>query len=72
MEINLIDNKGDNTLENLLGEKITKHSKISIQTAAFSIFAFHVLQKEIKCSKSLRVALTKSFFFRRNRFLKAI
>ena len=41
MELKLIDNKGDNTLENLISEKVTKHSKISIQTAAFSIFAFH-------------------------------
>lgn len=62
MEIKLIDNKGDNTLENLLSEKISKHSKISIQTAAFSIFAFHALQKEIKRSKKLRVVLTKSYF----------
>lgn len=62
MELKLIDNKGDNTLENLLSEKISKHSKISIQTAAFSIFAFHALQREIKKSKDLRVILTKSFF----------
>lgn len=62
MELRLIDNKGENTLENLLIENITKDSKISIQTAAFSIFAFHALQKEIKKSKELRVILTKSFF----------
>lgn len=62
MELKLIDNKGYNTLENLIGEKVTKHSKISIQTAAFSIFAFHALQKEIKRSKELRLVLTKSFF----------
>ena len=62
MEIKLIDNKGDNTLENLLSDKITSHSKINIQTAAFSIFAFNALQKEIKRSKKLRVILTKSFF----------
>lgn len=64
MEIKLIDNKGDNTLENLLNQKITSHSKISIQTAAFSIFAFHALQKEIIKSEDLRVVLTKSFFER--------
>ena len=62
MELKLIDNKGDNTLEKLISKKITKHSKISIQTAAFSIFAFHALQKEIKRSKELRLILTKSFF----------
>lgn len=62
MELKLINNKGDNTLENLLSNKITKDSKISIQTAAFSIFAFHALQKEIQKSKELRVILTKSFF----------
>lgn len=62
MELKLIDNKGDNTLENLISEKVTKHSKISIQTAAFSIFAFHALQKEINRSKKLRLVLTKSFF----------
>ena len=62
MELKLIDNKGDNTLENLISEKVTNHSKISIQTAAFSIFAFHALQKEIKRSKELRLILTKSFF----------
>ncbi len=62
MDLRLIDNKGDNTLENLLKETITKDSKISIQTAAFSIFAFHALQKEIRKSKELRVILTKSFF----------
>lgn len=62
MELKLIDNKGDNTLENLISEKVTTHSKISIQTAAFSIFAFHALQKEIKRSKELRLILTKAFF----------
>lgn len=62
MELKLIDNTGDNTLENLISEKVTKYSKISIQTAAFSIFAFHALQKEIKRSKELRLVLTKSFF----------
>lgn len=62
MELKLIDNKGDNTLENLIIKKVTKHSKISIQTAAFSIFAFNALQKEIKRSKELRLVLTKSFF----------
>ena len=61
MEIKLIDNKGDNTLEKLISDKVTKHSKISIQTAAFSIFAFHSLQKEIKRSKELRLVLTKTF-----------
>lgn len=62
MKIKLIDNKGDNTLENLISENVSKHSKISIQTAAFSIFAFHALQKEINRSKKLQVILTKSFF----------
>ncbi|MGL5550318.1 MAG: helicase-related protein [Culicoidibacterales bacterium] len=62
MELKLIDNKGDNTLENLISEKVTKNSKISVQTAAFSIFAFHALQKEIQRSKELRLVLTKSFF----------
>lgn len=62
MDLRLIDNKGDNTLEKLVSKKVTKHSKISIQTAAFSIFAFHALQKEIKRSKELRLVLTKSFF----------
>lgn len=62
MELKLIDNKGDNTLQKLLQNKITKNSKIAIQTAAFSIFAFHALQKEIQKSKELRVILTQSFF----------
>lgn len=62
MKLKLVDNKGNNTLENLISETVTKHSKISIQTAAFSIFAFHALQKEIKRSKELRLILTKSFF----------
>ncbi|AQW20957.1 helicase [Lentilactobacillus curieae] len=58
----LVNNKGDNTLKNLISDKVNTHSKISIQTAAFSIFAFHALQKEIKQSKELRLILTKSFF----------
>lgn len=62
MKLKLIDNKGDNTLKNLMIKKISKNSKIDIQTAAFSIFAFHALQKEIKRSKELRLILTKSFF----------
>lgn len=62
MELKLIDNKGENTLEKLLVGKITKDSKISIQTAAFSIFAFHALESEIQKSKELRVILTKAFF----------
>lgn len=62
MDIKLIDNKGDNTLANLLSGKISKHSKISIQTAAFSIFAFNALKNEIQKSEELRVILTKSFF----------
>lgn len=48
MELKLIDNKGDNTLKNFLSENLTQNSKISIQTAAFSIFAFHALQNEIE------------------------
>lgn len=62
MDLKLIDNKGNNTLENLIHKKVTQHSQISIQTASFSIYAFHALQKEIKRSKKLRLILTKSFF----------
>ena len=62
MTLKLIDNKGDNTLEKLLINTITKDSKISIQTAAFSIFAFHALEKQIQKSQELRVILTQSFF----------
>ncbi|WP_225354239.1 hypothetical protein [Lacticaseibacillus saniviri] len=61
MDLKLIDNKGTNTLEQLIKENVTSDSKISIQTAAFSIFAFNALQKELKRSKELRVILTKSF-----------
>ncbi|KRO16986.1 helicase-related protein [Lacticaseibacillus saniviri] len=64
MDLKLIDNKGTNTLEQLIKENVTSDSKISIQTAAFSIFAFNALQKELKRSKELRVILTKSFFER--------
>lgn len=62
MTLKLIDNKGENTLEKLLIDTITKDSKISIQTAAFSIFAFHALEKQIQKSQELRVILTQSFF----------
>lgn len=64
MDLRLIDNKGDNTLAKLLTDSITRDSKISIQTAAFSIFAFNALKKEIKRSKKLRVILTSTFFER--------
>ncbi|UQS81818.1 SNF2-related protein [Bombilactobacillus folatiphilus] len=62
MKIELIDNKGDNTLKNYLSTYIDKNSEVSIQTDAFSVFAFNALQKEIKRSKGLHVLLTKSFF----------
>ena len=57
MDLKLIDNKGNNTLENLIHKKVTQHSQISIQTASFSIYAFHALQKEIKRSKKLIIII---------------
>ncbi|MGX7198687.1 hypothetical protein ACWOEH_02265 [Enterococcus nangangensis] len=71
MELRLIDNKGDNTLGKLLTEKITKDSKLSIQTAAFSIFAFHSLQDEIKKIKGTSCNINQIFFRKvANLFLK--
>lgn len=62
MKMQPISNKGDDTVSELLKKMINHDSKIDVATSAFSIYAFHELQHEIKRSKELRVLLTKNFF----------
>ncbi|WP_155275071.1 hypothetical protein [Leuconostoc mesenteroides] len=53
MELKLIDNKGNNTQENLVSEKVTKNAKISMQTGAIEVFAFQAIKTQIKSQKEL-------------------
>jgi SNF2 family DNA or RNA helicase len=70
MEIKMIDNKGQNTLINLLKSEIKTGSKIAIASTYFSLFAFYELKKELEKSKDFRFLYTKPTFYKKENDLK--
>lgn len=45
MDVKLIDNKGDNTIANLLLKEIKTGAKVSVASAYFSLYAYDALSK---------------------------
>lgn len=63
MEIKLVDNKGDNTLLQVIKDEVKKGSKIAVASAYFSIYAFEELKKELGKSKEFRFLYTQPTFY---------
>ena len=62
MEVKLVDNKGDNTLSNLLLKEIKTGAKVSIASAYFSLYAYDALSKVLDKVESFNFLYTKPFF----------
>ncbi|TSI07647.1 helicase-related protein [Lysinibacillus sp. BW-2-10] len=63
MEIKLVDNKGENTLLQVVKNEVKKGSKIAVASAYFSIYAFEELKKELQKSKEFRFLYTGPTFY---------
>ena len=63
MEIKLVDNKGDNTLLQVIKDEGKKGFKIVVASANFSIYAFEELKKELSKSKEFRFLYTQPTFY---------
>lgn len=61
MDYKLVDNKGDNTLVNIIKEKIEKNSRIAIASSYFSIYAYEALQNSLENLNEIRFLYTSSF-----------
>src|SRR5690625_7852615 len=70
MDFKMVDNKGENTLINILKDEIKAGSKIAIASAYFSLFAYHELKKELEKSKEFRFLYTKPTFYKKEADLK--
>src|SRR5699024_7996906 len=69
MRIESIDNKGENTLVNLLKREIMIGSKIAVASAYFSIYAYDALRKEMEESEEFKFLYTKPTFYKIERDL---
>lgn len=70
MDFKMVDNKGDNTLINMLKAEIKTGSKVAVASAYFSLFAFNELKKELKKSGNFRFLYTKPTFYKKENDLK--
>lgn len=70
MDFKMVDNKGENTLINILKAEIKAGSKIAIASAYFSLFAYNELKKELEKSKEFRFLYTKPTFYKKEADLK--
>lgn len=70
MEVKLVDNKGDNTLSNLLLKEIRTGAKVSIASAYFSLYAYDALSKVLDKVESFNFLYTKPTFIREEKDLK--
>ncbi|MEK4131277.1 helicase-related protein [Solibacillus sp. FSL W8-0474] len=59
MEVELVDNKGDNTLVNVMKDEIKKGSKIAVASAKFSMNVFQELKKTLAKGDSFRFLYTE-------------
>ncbi|MFD1926505.1 hypothetical protein ACFSFY_00260 [Sporosarcina siberiensis] len=66
----MVDNKGDNTLLNILKSEIKKDSKVAIASAYFSLFAYHSLKDKLENVDSFRFLYTKPTFYKKEKDLK--
>jgi SNF2 family DNA or RNA helicase len=70
MDFKMIDNKGENTLLNMLKAEIKTGSKIAVASAYFSLFAYYELKNELEKSKEFRFLYTKPTFYKKENDLK--
>lgn len=62
MENVIIENKGDDTLQNFLKGVVDKNTQLKLTVGEFSIYAFYDLLHEIKIAKSFKVISTEDKF----------
>ena len=70
MDIKLVDNKGDNTLANLLLKEIKSGAKVAIASAYFSLYAYDALSKVLDKVESFNFIYTKPTFTKEEKDLK--
>lgn len=66
----MVDNKGDNTLRNVLKQHIKKDAKVAVASHYFSIYAFEALQKELQKVDHFQFLYTKQTFYKEEREIK--
>lgn len=66
----MVDNKGSNTLINVLKSEIKKDSKVAIASAYFSLFAYHSLKERLENVDSFKFLYTKPTFYKKEEDLK--
>lgn len=70
MDIKLVDNKGENTLANLLLKEIRSGAKVAIASAYFSLYAYDALSKVLDKVESFNFIYTKPTFTKEEKDLK--
>lgn len=63
MKVELVDNKGTNTLAEVLKKDIKKGSKMAIASASFSLHVFQELKKALEKGESFRFLYTEPTFY---------
>ncbi|MGE7942217.1 helicase-related protein [Lysinibacillus xylanilyticus] len=64
MKIDLVDNKGNNTLVQVMKNEIKKGSKIAVASAKFSMNVFQELKKALAKGESFRFLYTEPTFYK--------
>lgn len=63
MKVDLVDNKGDNTLVQVMKNEVKKGSKVNIASADFSMNVFKELKKVLAKGESFRFLFTEPTFY---------
>lgn len=63
MKVDLVDNKGTNTLAEVLKKEIKKGSKIAVASASFSLNIFQELKKALEKGEKFRFLYTEPTFY---------
>lgn len=70
MEFKLVDNKGNNTIANVLLGNIKSGAKVSVASAYFSLFAYDALSKVLDNVESFNFIYTQPTFLKEEKDLK--
>lgn len=60
----VVDNKGENTLVNLLKENVYKDAKLTVASATFSLFAYYAIKEELDKLSEFKFLFTKPAFYK--------
>lgn len=63
MKVDLVDNKGNNTLVQVIKDEVKKGSKIAVASAKFSINVYQELKKSLAKGESFRFIFTEPTFY---------